>query len=89
MATVTFDTHEYIKKLKTAGFTEVQAEALSIAQKESLAQALDTTLATKDDIMRLERRMDGMDAQLLVLRWMLGIIIGGIVALILKSFFPS
>ncbi|MFH0342982.1 MAG: DUF1640 domain-containing protein [Chromatiales bacterium] len=88
MSTITFDTHEYIKRLRAAGFSEDQAEALSSAQKESLAQALLITLATKEDIMRLERRMDGVDAQLMLIKWMMGIILGGIIALILKAFFP-
>ncbi len=88
MSTITFDTHEYIKRLRAAGFSEDQAEALSSAQKESLAQALLITLATKDDIMRLERRMDGVDAQLMLIKWMMGIILGGIIALLLKAFFP-
>jgi len=74
--------------LRAAGFSEDQAEALSSAQKESLAQALLITLATKDDIMRLERRMDGVDAQLMLIKWMMGSILGGIIALILKAFLP-
>ena len=37
MATLTFDTHAYIKKLKAVGFTEEQAEV----QAETLAGLID------------------------------------------------
>ena len=37
-----------------------QAAAFSQAQRDSLAEALDTTVATKADIVRLENRMDSM-----------------------------
>lgn len=40
----------------------------------------DTQLATRTDINRLER-------ELLVIKWMVGLVLGGIVALVLKAFF--
>jgi folate-dependent phosphoribosylglycinamide formyltransferase PurN len=36
MAAITFDTLAYSKKLRTAGFTELQAEAAAEAQKETI-----------------------------------------------------
>jgi len=48
-------------------------------QKEALAEAMETTLATKDDIRRLEM-------ELVVMKWMLGVIMGGIVALLIRAF---
>ncbi len=80
MSTITFDTHAFVKKLKAAGFNDEQAEALSTAQRDSLSEALDTTLATKIDIARLE-------GQLTLHGWMLRLVIAGIAALILKAFF--
>ncbi len=80
MSTITFDTYAFVKRLKAAGFNDQQAEALSTAQKESLAEALDTTLATKLDIARLEGEMK-------LMKWMLGLVIAGIATLILKAFF--
>ena len=38
--------HEFVKKLKGAGFSESQAEAVAEAQRDSLAQALDSQLAS-------------------------------------------
>ena len=79
MASVTFDTLKFIEKLKDGGVPEVQAkaEALVIA----FSEAMDTPLATKTDINRLER-------ELLVVKWMVGLVLGGIFTLILKAFFP-
>jgi len=54
MATVTFDTHKFVKTLKEAGVPESQAEAFSTAVRESHEAA---ELATKGDLHELELRM--------------------------------
>lgn len=41
MTTVTFDTHEFIKELKGAGFSEEQAEIITKLQKLAIASTLD------------------------------------------------
>lgn len=51
MATITFDTHKFIRTLKAAGVPESQAEAFKEAQGEA-------DLATKRDIDDLRRDMD-------------------------------
>ncbi|MGE0259610.1 MAG: coiled-coil domain-containing protein [Alphaproteobacteria bacterium] len=49
MAITTFDTHELVKDLKAAGFTDHQAEAVTRAVKN--ARELDVSeLATKTDV---------------------------------------
>mgnify|MGYP002635987442 CR=1 FL=1 len=66
MATLTFDTHAYIKKLKAVGFTEEQAEV----QAETLAGLINDHLVTrqyfdlklKELEMRLILRLGGMMA---------------------------
>ncbi|HIJ42130.1 MAG TPA: DUF1640 domain-containing protein, partial [Deltaproteobacteria bacterium] len=66
MATLTFDTHAYIKKLKAVGFTEEQAEV----QAETLAGLINDHLVTrqyfdlklKELEMRLTLRLGGMMA---------------------------
>ena len=88
MATVTFDTHEFVKKLKNAGFSESQAEAVAEAQRDSLAQALESQLATKADISRLELKLIEHEGEFKLIKWMLGIVLGGVIALVLKAFFP-
>jgi hypothetical protein len=50
---IAFDTHEYVKKLKSVGFTEEQAEV----QATALADLIDEQLATKQDLRELELRL--------------------------------
>ncbi len=85
MTSIVFDTHALVKKLKAAGVPESQAEA----QVEVLASALSTNLdelASKRDLNELETRLNG---ELKLIKWMLGLLLGGVLALILKTFFPS
>jgi bifunctional DNA-binding transcriptional regulator/antitoxin component of YhaV-PrlF toxin-antitoxin module len=44
-------------------------------------------LATKEDIHTLELRIARIESDLRLVKWMLGIIIAGILSLILKTFF--
>jgi hypothetical protein len=43
------------------------------------------SLATKSDLRELELKLSG---EMTLLKWMLGLVIAGIIALILKSYFP-
>jgi Ni,Fe-hydrogenase III small subunit len=63
MATITFDTHKFVRRLQEAGFEEKQAEAISEAFKEASGEA---ELATKRDIERLEARFDSWKPSLAV-----------------------
>jgi hypothetical protein len=54
MATISFDTHKFIRTLKTAGIPEIQAEAIAEAFKEA---HLEAELATKTDLRELEYRL--------------------------------
>ena len=100
MATITFDTHKFIRRLKDAGFQEAQAEVLSEAFKDASSEA---ELATKRDIERLEAKLERLDTklsgemdkrfervagELTLMKWMLGLLLGGVIALIMKAFFP-
>jgi len=80
MATITFDTHDFIKRLTSSGLTEQQAEAIADAQKESLSQALNTTLATKYDIQKIE-------ADVMLLKWMAGTTLALCVTILARLFF--
>lgn len=81
MATMTFDTLKFVEKLKAGGVPEAQAKAESEALVTAFSEAMDSQLSTKPDINRLER-------ELLILKWMVGLVLGGILTLILKAFFP-
>jgi hypothetical protein len=88
MTTITFDTHKYVKDLESAGVPPLQAEAFVRAQQEILSQALDSTLATRSDIERVERKLIEFEGEFKAIKWMLGIIVGGVVMLVLRAFFP-
>lgn len=81
MSTITFDTLKFVEKLKAAGVPEGQAKAEAEALISAFSEAMDAQLATKNDIFRIEK-------ELAVLKWMNGIVMGGILALIMKAFIP-
>ena len=94
MTTVTFDTFKFVDRLEKAGATRELASAMADAHKEAFAEAMDSTLATKQDIrgvhdaiVQVERRMDGQDAKMDKLSWMLGILIAIAIANFAKQFF--
>lgn len=66
MTTITFDTHEFVKELKDAGFSEQQAEVITKLQKTTVNATLEQAkhdyqlddLATKRDLRELELKLD-------------------------------
>ena len=89
MAAITFDTHKFVRRLTAVGVSEAQAEALSDAVREAQSEA---ALATKQDIELLKRDIKELETkltgELTLLKWMLGLLLGGVLALILRAFFP-
>jgi hypothetical protein len=89
MATITFDTLKFVEKLKAGGIPEEQAKAISEAFRDASG---DADLATKRDIreleLKMETRFEQIKGELTLMRWMLGILLGGVIALIVKAFFP-
>ena len=83
MATMTFDTHAFVKKFKSAGFTEEQAET----QVQAISEAMEAKeLATKKDSESLHRDLKELELRLrhdLTLRFggMLAVAVGVIVML--------
>jgi len=103
MVTVTFDTLKFVEKLRAAGVPEAQAKVQAEVLVFALDEVMDQQLATKVDITRLERELKTdiarlerelkaeiipIQRDLFVLKWMMGMMIGGITALVLKAFFP-
>jgi len=83
-----FDTLAYVKRLKEADVPEKQAEA----QAEALRAALDTQdVATKGDLRELELKLRNDIALVRKdfdnLRWTVRIVLGGVIALLVRSFF--
>ncbi len=89
VAAITFDTHKFVRRLTAAGIPEAQAEALSDAFRDAQREA---ELATKQDIELLKRDIKELETkltgELTLLKWMLGLVLGGVLALILRAFFP-
>lgn len=79
MTTVTFDTQELVNKLRAAGFAQEQAEAVVRAIADSHKE-----LVTKD---YLDIRLGPIYTDLALLKWMVGILIAGVLSLVLKAFF--
>ncbi len=79
MTTITFYTHEFIKELKNAGFSEQQAEAITKLQKTAISTTLEQAkhdyqlddLATKRDLKELELKVakDIAESKAEVVRW--------------------
>jgi hypothetical protein len=64
----------------------VVVEGIKSAVMEEFNYKKDT-LATKNDIHLLQNDMEKVKAELLVLKWMLGFLLAGMLSLILKTFF--
>jgi hypothetical protein len=68
MATVTFDTHKFVCKLREAGFDEKQAEAVSEAFRDT---QVETDPLTKKD---LQIELAPVKSDLLIVKWMFGLL---------------
>jgi hypothetical protein len=81
MATVTFDTHKFVQRLRDAGIPEAQAEAISEAFHEAQGEA---EFATKQDIAELRHEIEllrrDIDARLALLEQRLTIKLGTLIA---------
>ena len=62
MASIAFDTHQFVKRLKDSGFTEAQAEVITDLQRQASAAAVDQAkqdyhleeISTKRDLEETE-----------------------------------
>ena len=78
MTAITFDTLAYVKTLRDAGIEERQAEAQAAALATVLKSGIGD-LATKDDLARLESKLESRlnlleersDGRFKLLQWML------------------
>jgi len=81
MNSPSFDTHAFIKRLKDAGISEVQAEA----QTEALTQALEqfrieahlADLASKRDLKEVEAHLEVRiaESEASLLKWVIGLLL--------------
>jgi len=82
MATITFDTLKFVERLEKSGVSREQAKAIADAYREASGEA--SLLTMKD----LQLELAPIRADLTLVKWMLGLLLGGVIALLLKSFFP-
>ena len=81
MATITFDTYKFARRLKASGFDEAQAEALTDAMQSAI---VDSELVTRKD---LQIELAPMKTDLTLLKSMIGFVVAGVASLVLKGFF--
>lgn len=67
MAFVTFDTLKFVEKLEKAGMPRDQAAAIAEAQKDAFAEAMDTQLASRNNLMEMKNRL---------IKWSVGLALG-------------
>ena len=75
MSQLTFDTLEFVKTLEKAGIPKAHAEAITAAQKQAFGKmAAARDLATKKDLLELEKRLDDKMAamRLDIIKWFMG-----------------
>lgn len=85
MATITFDTHKFVKTLQDAGFEPKQAEAVS---KAVLAIHNEAEVTTKQDLRELELKLDAKitDIKDDLVKWIAGMMLAqaGVIAALVK-----
>lgn len=88
---ITFDTLEFAQTLVDAGFSDIQAKAITKSQKAAIQASIDTQLATKVDVLNLEKSLKDeiniVKSDITLLKYMNGIIIGILIALSMKFIF--
>jgi len=84
MSTITFDTFKFVDRLEKAGLSREQASAIVDAQKDAFSEALDSTIATKRDLDRVESKLLG---ELTLMKWMLGVLIAIAISNFAKQYF--
>lgn len=92
MSTVTFDTLKFVKTLEANGFDSKQAEAIASAYRDATNEQ---DLITKEglkfelqsELAPIKTEMQAMKTEMQVMKWMNSLVLGGIIILILKSFF--
>lgn len=83
MSTITFDTLDFTRRLREAGFDERQAEAVV----RIMADAQSTLVTREHFDAKMETLETRLDAKIDKLSWMMGILIALAVANFAKQFF--
>ena len=81
MSSVAFDTLKFVEKLEAGGFTTALAKAAASAFADATGEQLVTSANLKDELAPIK-------TDIVVLKWMIGLVIAGILALVLRAYFP-
>ncbi|MBF0165214.1 MAG: DUF1640 domain-containing protein [Magnetococcales bacterium] len=88
---ITFDTLKFVETLKASGFDEAQSKGMAAAIQEVQKANLEG-LATKEDIREVKPDIKELElriaAELARLRWGMAVTVGGVMALVIKTFLP-
>ena len=76
MSTIVFDSHTFVKRLRTTGFTEEQAETIVDASRDALSH-----LVTKED---LDNRMTELEQRLKIRLGTIVAVAVGVMAALIK-----
>ncbi len=90
MTTITFDRLELVDKLKIAGFDQKQSEAVIrviVGAQDGLATKHDLTEVKNEIKADMSVRFERIDGELKLNRWMLGVLLAGVMSIVVKSFF--
>jgi len=79
MASITFDTLRFTERLRAAGVSETQAKAEAEALVVAFSEAMESHIATKRDV-------DKLDARLNLVQWMVGFNLAFTMAVLWKVF---
>ena len=79
MTTITFDTLELVDKLKAAGIPQERAEAVVPVIAETQDELVTKTY--------LDIKLSPILTDLAVLKWMMSLLLTGVLSLVLKAFF--
>lgn len=102
MSAIPYDSLKYFTQLEAAGIPAEQARVIVETQKAALTEAVANQLATKGDLLevkhelkadiasleaRLENRLVCVEGEMKLIKWMMGILLAGVMSLVLKAFF--
>ncbi len=75
MATATFDTLGFSRKLNLAGIPEAHADAIADALRDTLSESITDTLSTKADLsaVKAELKAEMSELKFDVIKWMVGL----------------
>ena len=87
---IAVDTLKIFERLKAANLNEEAAKEIAEVVREVSLESQKESV-TKEDIAKLEskiiERITAMEEELKLIKWMLGILLAGVISLILKAFF--